>query len=79
MRARFKSRHGAQSQHTPWLYWTLIPEGQMSEIIGEASGRLPEEVHLSAPEIEWRKIVGIRNILAHEYFGISLPIIWDIV
>jgi uncharacterized protein with HEPN domain len=49
------------------------------EIIGEASGRLPEEVHLSAPEIEWRKIVGIRNILAHEYFGISLPIIWDIV
>jgi uncharacterized protein with HEPN domain len=49
------------------------------EIVGEASGRLPEEVHLSAPEIEWRKIVGIRNILAHEYFGISLPIIWDIV
>ena len=49
------------------------------EIIGEASGRLPEEVHLSAPEIEWRKIIGIRNILAHEYFGISLPIIWDIV
>lgn len=49
------------------------------EIIGEASGRLPEEVYQSAPEIEWRKIVGIRNILAHEYFGISLPIIWDIV
>jgi uncharacterized protein with HEPN domain len=49
------------------------------EIIGEASGRLPEKVHLAAPEIEWRKIVGIRNILAHEYFGISLPIIWDIV
>lgn len=49
------------------------------EIIGEASSRLPEKVYLSAPEIEWRKIVGIRNILAHEYFGISLPIIWDIV
>ena len=49
------------------------------EIIGEASSRLPEKVHQSAPEIEWRKIVGIRNILAHEYFGISLPIIWDIL
>jgi uncharacterized protein with HEPN domain len=49
------------------------------EIIGEASGRLPEEVRMSAPDIEWRKIIGIRNILAHEYFGISLPIIWDIV
>ena len=49
------------------------------EIIGEASGRLPEEVHLSAPEIEWRKIVGIRNILAHEYFGVDLEIVWKTV
>ena len=49
------------------------------EIIGEASGRLPEAVRQAAPEIEWRKVVGIRNILAHGYFGISLPIIWDVV
>ena len=49
------------------------------EIIGEASGRLPEAVRQAAVEIEWRKVVGIRNILAHGYFGISLPIIWDVV
>ena len=49
------------------------------EIIGEASGRLPEEVRKSAPRIEWRKIIGIRIILAHEYFSISLPIVWDVV
>jgi uncharacterized protein with HEPN domain len=49
------------------------------EIIGEASGRLPEYVREAAPEIEWRKIIGIRNVLAHGYFGISLPIIWDVV
>jgi uncharacterized protein with HEPN domain len=49
------------------------------EIIGEASSRLPEVVRLAAPEIEWRKVIGIRNILAHGYFGISLPIIWDVV
>ena len=49
------------------------------EIIGEAAGRLPEDMRIAAPEIEWRKIVALRNILAHEYFGVSLPVVWDIV
>jgi len=33
----------------------------------------------AAPDIEWLKIVGLRNVLAHEYFGVTLPMIWDIV
>lgn len=49
------------------------------EIIGEAAGRLPDAVITQAPEIEWRKIVGLRNILAHEYFGVSIPVVWDII
>ena len=49
------------------------------EIIGEAAGNLPEQFLESAPEIEWRKIKGLRNILAHEYFGINIPIILDVV
>jgi len=49
------------------------------EIIGEAAGRLPEFLKSRTSHIEWRKIVGLRNILAHEYFGINLPIVWDIV
>ena len=49
------------------------------EIIGEAAGRLPDSVLAEAPETEWRKIMGLRNILAHEYFGVSLPVVWDVV
>ena len=49
------------------------------EIIGEAAGNLPEQLPKTAPEIDWRKIRGLRNILIHEYFGINLPIIWDVV
>jgi uncharacterized protein with HEPN domain len=49
------------------------------EIVGEAARALPDEVKDAAPEIEWRKIIGLRNILVHQYFGVNLPIIWDLV
>jgi len=49
------------------------------EVIGEATKNLPETLQGQAKDIEWRKIMGLRNILVHEYFGVSLPIIWDIV
>jgi len=49
------------------------------EVIGEAAKNLPEEIKASSGDIEWKKITGLRNLLIHEYFGISKPVIWDIV
>jgi uncharacterized protein with HEPN domain len=49
------------------------------EVIGEAIKRLPEDVRTSRPDIEWKRIAGLRDILIHDYFGIDLKIIWDVV
>jgi uncharacterized protein with HEPN domain len=49
------------------------------EIIGEASGKIPQDIRNKYPFIEWRKIADFRNILAHEYFGIDCEIMWEII
>jgi uncharacterized protein with HEPN domain len=48
------------------------------EIIGEAANRIPDDYKLLHPEIEWRRIIGLRNRIIHEYFGIDYQILWDI-
>lgn len=49
------------------------------EVIGEAARNIPEPISLRCPEIPWRDIADMRNLVIHEYFGISLQIIWDTI
>src|SRR3990172_462882 len=48
------------------------------EIIGEASKRIPKSLRDRNPSIPWKKVAGIRDIIAHEYFGIDLEIVWKV-
>ena len=49
------------------------------EVIGEASKNIPEDVKKKYPNIPWKRMIGLRNIAVHEYFGIDLSIIWEII
>jgi uncharacterized protein with HEPN domain len=48
------------------------------EIIGEAARGVPKLIRSKHPEVDWKRITGLRNILIHEYFGVDAEIIWDI-
>ncbi|MBW1813590.1 MAG: DUF86 domain-containing protein [Deltaproteobacteria bacterium] len=49
------------------------------EIIGEAAKNIPTSLRDQYPDIPWKNIIAMRNIISHEYFGISKEIIWKTI
>ena len=49
------------------------------EVIGEATGKIPMDVRIRYPDIPWEEIIGMRNRLIHEYFGVDLDIVWQTI
>lgn len=61
---------------TDWQRQWLVERGV--EIVSEASRRLTEELKARHPEIPWRKVAGIGNVLRHDYESIAAPIMWKL-
>jgi len=49
------------------------------EIMGEAVKNIPDEFKNRYPEIPWKKVAGLRDVLTHAYFGVNLERIWKII
>ena len=49
------------------------------EIIGEAANRIPDEIKDKFTEVNWHRIRGFRNRIVHDYMGVDLEIIWEII
>ncbi|MBC7231582.1 MAG: DUF86 domain-containing protein [Actinobacteria bacterium] len=48
------------------------------EIIGEAAKNLPQDFKEKHPDIPWKEMAGMRDIIAHEYFGVDLKLTWRV-
>ena len=49
------------------------------EIIGEAARNVPEDIRRKYSTVPWRRVVGLRNVVVHHYFGVDLSVVWVIV
>ncbi len=48
-------------------------------IIGEAAGKIPEDLRKKFPLVPWKSIVGLRNVIIHEYAGVSMNRVWEVI
>lgn len=81
LKAIAKIRKYTKGGKKQFLKSDLIQDGVIRnlEIVGEATRGLSDEFRRKHPRLPWRNLISVRNVLAHEYFGVDLEIVWGIV
>ena len=70
--------HGIDFKKFKTTYMIVDATIRNFEIIGEASKNIPIEIQEKYPEIPWKKMYRLRNLISHQYFGIDYEMIWEI-
>ena len=60
---------------------TLIQDGVIRNLqtLGQSAVKLSDGLKSAHPEVDWKSIVGLRNVLVHDYLGVNVTRIWEIV
>jgi uncharacterized protein with HEPN domain len=49
------------------------------QVIGEAAKKVSADTRAANPDLPWKSMTGMRDRIVHDYFGVSLDIVWDVV
>ena len=70
-----------QAGRADFMTSTLLQDGVIRNLqtLGQSALKLSESFRSTHPEVDWKGIIGLRNVLVHDYLGVSVTRIWDIV
>ena len=67
--------------HSTFMASTLVQDAVIRNLqtLGQSALKLSDALKSAHPEVDWKSIVGLRNVLVHDYLGVNVSRIWEIV
>jgi len=73
--------HYTKAGRAEFMASTLIQDGVIRNLqtLGQSVLKLSDALKAAHPEADWKSVIGLRNVLVHDYLGVSITRIWEIV